>query len=185
MSFKKIVTPYYDYIVFVVVLLLSNALWKICVRGEDSLDAVVTLLGTDITSFFQIQMQHIAKQVFTIVHIFKPDISYDGLYTIFLARHHCIGIVWGCTPVKQAFIFLCLMLSVSPQSWHKTWYIPLGWAFIYGVNIWRIAIITIMIIPHPEWFEVLHTYIFKLFFYGIIFLMWLLWVKLNQHQTVS
>ena len=30
---------------------------------------------------------------------------------------------------------------------------------------------------HPEWFEVLHTYIFKYLFYGFFFLLWLIYDK--------
>jgi hypothetical protein len=28
---------------------------------------------------------------------------------------------------------------------------------------------------HPDWFELLHDYIFKYIFYGMLFLLWLWW----------
>jgi hypothetical protein len=30
---------------------------------------------------------------------------------------------------------------------------------------------------HPEWFDLLHEYIFKYLFYGMLFLLWVWWTE--------
>ena len=84
------------------------------------------------------------------------------------------------------FIWMCLILTVRradktiPASdiWiKKLWYIPLGWFCCYIFNMLRIFIIALIIEQHRNWFPVMHDYIFKYLFYGILFVMWLIFVE--------
>ena len=45
------------------------------------------------------------------------------------------------------------------------------------IFIVMIFAITMLIEFHPEWFNVLHTYIFKYIFYGLMFLLWVWYVE--------
>ena len=82
----------------------------------------------------------------------------------------------GCTSLKQWMHWLFLML-LFPGPWkHKIWYIPLGLIIIEFVNVVRIVGLTLTLIPWPTRFHFFHDYIFKTFFYFVIFLMWLIWV---------
>ena len=60
---------------------------------------------------------------------------------------------------------------------HKLWFIPFGWLCCYLFNILRIFIIALFIEHHPEWFHVLHDYIFKYLFYGMLFGLWVWFVE--------
>ena len=184
-------SPYYDYLVFAVTLLVSNGVWKLCLQGEDLLGAMVTCCGRDCTAFFEGQMRFIARRVFQYVSVFVSGLSYDGWYSIGLPSGRTMQIVWGCTPVKQVFIWLCLLAAARPHSWYKTGYALLGGSFLYGLNIIRITLLTLIDNAHHEWFELFHLYVFKYLFYGVIFLMWLLWVRLigkylqNRNSHIS
>ena len=93
-----------------------------------------------------------------------------------------------CASLKQWMHWLFLML-IFPGPWkHKAWYIPAGLVIIEWTNVVRICGILIMQILWPNihihllgqdinTFHLAHDYIFKLFFYLIIFLMWVLWVE--------
>ncbi len=189
-EFRK--SPYYDYLIFAVTLLVANGLWKWSVQGDDDLGATVTCLGIDCTMFFEGQMRFIAHRVFQYVSFFVSGVSYDGWYSIGLPSGRTMQVVWGCTPIKQIFIWLCLLASARPQSWYKIGYALLGGSLFYGLNIIRITLLTLITNAHFEWFEVFHFYVFKYLFYGVIFLMWLLWVRLigkylqnhNSHISV-
>ena len=82
-----------------------------------------------------------------------------------------------CASLKQWMHWLFLML-IFPGPWkHKAWYIPVGLVIIEWTNVVRICGVLLMQIPFPNSFHLAHDYIFKVFFYLVIFLMWMLWVE--------
>jgi exosortase/archaeosortase family protein len=139
-------------------------------------------------------------------HIFRIDLTtFSGTRLITaidskggLAR---VVIAPECASLKQWMHWLFLMI-LFPGPWkHKLWYIPAGLVIIEWTNVVRICGIMLMQIAWPDihihlfgndinTFHLAHDYIFKLFFYLIIFLMWMLWVekfynpslKTKQHE---
>ena len=82
-----------------------------------------------------------------------------------------------CASLKQWMHWIFLML-LFPGPWkYKLWYIPIGLVIIEWTNVIRICGILMMQIPWPNSFHIAHDYIFKVFFYLVIFLMWMLWVE--------
>ena len=82
-----------------------------------------------------------------------------------------------CASMKQWMHWLFLML-IFPGPWkHKLWYIPAGLVIIEWTNVVRICGVLLMQIPWPNSFHFAHDYLFKAFFYFVIFLMWVLWVE--------
>lgn len=82
-----------------------------------------------------------------------------------------------CASLKQWMHWLFLML-LFPGPWrHKAWYIPAGLVIVEWTNVVRVCGILIMqmVWPGPNTFHIAHDYVFKVFFYFIIFLMWVLW----------
>lgn len=176
-KFKEILAklnPYRDIIVFVVVLFASNALWKLMICGDDY-STVVTWFGIDVTAQFNALAQHIAYVSAAIASIFRDTVHWIAPNYIRFDSGSCITIVWSCTAIKQSFIWLCLMLTVSGNWKHRMWFIPMGWVCIYAFNILRITAIALIIEHHIELFDLMHTYIFKYLFYGMMFLLWVWW----------
>lgn len=166
--------PYYDIILFVVALLVANYFWKFTVLGDEGGDQV-TWFGIDISRPFDWMSQHIAHVVYWLIQLTNDGVSFAEPSTIRFATGTGTKIVWGCTGLKQSFIWIVIML-IARGSWkHKLWFIPLGLVFAYLFNILRITIIAIAIEHHPDWFEVLHDYVFKYIFYGMLFMLWLWW----------
>ena len=101
-----------------------------------------------------------------------------------------------CASLKQWIHWLFLML-LFPGPWkHKAWFIPAGLVIIEWTNVVRICGILIMQILWPDihirllgqdinTFHLAHDYIFKLFFYLIIFLMWVFWVEKIYNPTIT
>ena len=82
-----------------------------------------------------------------------------------------------CASLKQWMHGIFLMV-LFPGPWkHKLWYIPAGLVIIEWTNVVRICGVLMMQIPWPNSFHLAHDYIFKFFFYLVIFLMWVLWVE--------
>ena len=89
-----------------------------------------------------------------------------------------------CASLKQWMHWLFLML-LFPGPWkHKAWFIPAGLVIIEWTNVVRICGILLMQRqwPGPNTFHIAHDYVFKVFFYLVIFLMWVLWVELFKNK---
>ena len=170
--------PYRDVIVFAVTLLVANQLWKWMITGDETAGATEVLwLGMDVTALFDRIAQHTARVVYAMTSVFRDTLSLADGNLLRYANGHSTCIVWACTPVKQAFIWLCLMLTTAGEWRSKAWFIPLGWVLIYLFNILRIFAIVLVIEAHPELFTLLHTYILKYVFYGLMFLLWVVYVE--------
>lgn len=172
--------PYTDVLLFVAALFVSNGLWKLAVHGEEAYGAMVTCLGVDITGLFSALSEWTCDAAYSLLCLVTDSVYRFGKIGIGLDQVR-LQIVWSCTPVKQSFIFLCIMLAsrgYSSRDWlHKAWFIPMGWLLIVLINILRIVAIALLCAPHPEQFVFWHEYVMKYLFYGFIFLLWLSWQK--------
>ena len=173
-----------------VTLLVANYFWKFTMLGDED-GAVVTWFGMDVTAPFDCMARHIAAVVFWLVSLFRDTAFMPDDYTVRFATGSGSRIIWGCSGLKQSFIWLCLILTVVPWKdrslWlRKFWFIPLGWLCCYAFNILRIFLIAICIEQHPDWFHMLHDYIFKYLFYGMLFGLWVIFVeKIRPSSSAS
>jgi len=91
----------------------------------------------------------------------------------FLAR-----IVEGCNALSIIILFVSFIIAFA-QSFKKTvLYIFAGIVLIYAINILRIAILAIALYTYPEHQHLLHGVVFPGIIYGMVFLLWLIWVRL-------
>lgn len=189
-NMKAALRPYADVIIFMITLFAANYFWKWTVSGDENGD-LVTWLGWDVTAPFEFMACHIARVVYWLVSLFRDTAFMADEHTIRFVGGTGTSIIWGCTAIKQSFIWFWLIATVrpwivrfSPFTFHfspftlaKLWYIPLGWLCCYAFNILRIFLITLLIEHHPEWFHMLHDYIFKYLFYGMLFGLWVIFVE--------
>lgn len=169
--------PFRGIILFAVVLMVSNFIWKYNVLGDEeaNIHSTITLWGIDITAPFSSMAIHVATLSRTILNALGWDINLTAENALGYTNGNYVRVIWACTGLKQAYITLCILLFARGKWIHKLWFIPLTLAVVYCFNVFRIAFIAASIENHPEWFEFLHLYAFKYAFYGVIFLMWLLW----------
>ena len=168
-----------------VTLLAANYFWKFTVSGDENGD-LVTWFGVDITAPFEFMACHIASVVYWLVSLFRDTAFMTDPHTIHFTSGSGTTIIWGCTALKQSFIWFWLIATVRPWNFQlstinfqlsKLWYIPLGWLCCYLFNILRIFLIALFIEHHPEWFHLLHDYIFKYLFYAMLFGLWVIFVE--------
>jgi exosortase/archaeosortase family protein len=170
-------------VIFMCILFIANFIWKLSVRGDDA-DTQVLLFNTfDITAPFKFMVVHITKVVKTTLLLLGYHIHGRYVNEIFFDNHTYIVVIWGCTAIKQAFIFLCIMIFTQGPWKPKLWFVPLGLFIIYLFNILRIFLIALVVQSHPEHFYIFHEVILKYLFYGVIFLYWVIWEeKINQRR---
>ena len=123
-------------------------------------------------------------------HVFRIDITTISNMRSIAAPNNDGGwarviIAPDCACLKQWMHWLFLMI-LFPGPWkHKLWYIPAGLVIIEWTNAIRICGILMMQIPWPNSFHLAHDYVFKVFFYLVIFLMWVLWVEKFYNPSIK
>lgn len=165
-----------DVAIFVATLLIANCLWKFTITGDEA-DTAVVWLGIDITAPFDFLARHITSEVYWLISLFRDTCVLDSPTSYHFVSGVGTRIVWSCTPLKQSFIWLCLLLTTRGGWKNKLWFIPLGLVCVYLFNLIRIVSISLLTEFHPEWFNLLHTYVFKYLFYGMMFLLWVLFIN--------
>lgn len=86
-----------------------------------------------------------------------------------------VNIVWGCTGIKQIYIFFFVILFSRGIWWKKLFYFLSASSLLLVFNVIRISTVLLYIKDYPDSFSFLHDFVFKYLFYGLIFLLWLFW----------
>ncbi|KAF2507866.1 exosortase family protein XrtF [Flavobacterium zhairuonense] len=97
------------------------------------------------------------------------EVWYNNKYTI--------RIVEGCNAVSVIILFISFIIAFSGKLKTTLLFILFGALFIYVLNIFRIMFLTILLFRYPENEHFLHGVLFPLIIYGLVFLLWVIWVN--------
>ncbi|MDR0427728.1 MAG: exosortase/archaeosortase family protein [Dysgonamonadaceae bacterium] len=188
-------TPFKSIIYFLFLLFFFHFSWKIAIDGDRKGNQIF-LFGEEITIEW---LQHtfpewLANSAACFVHLFPgmKDLVVNGIRLVYPENVGTTAIVWGCTGVKQMMIFVgimvfykCFALIKNPNGkgyvfrflpyWNKLWYIPLGCIILTLYNIIRIGSISMLTRLYPDKFDFFHDGIFRYIYYGIVFILWVVW----------
>jgi exosortase/archaeosortase family protein len=176
--------PFQGVIVFVVVMFTANWFWKFFVH-DGIYDPIVTLWGINITAPFLSAQHEIVRVAGLVFELFNIPFALSHGSVFVFDNHQSTEIAWGCTGLKQAFIFTCIILFSRGLWKNKWWYILVGLAVVHATNVLRISIVGAVLNYNPDSFDLVHTYFFKYVFYFIIFLMWVLWEEVFCNKRVA
>jgi len=133
------------------------------------------------TGFHELEL-FMANQVFMpsawfVKHVIGYELNTYETTLYFLPDKGYIEVNGSCSGLKQFYQWLFLMI-LFPGPWKKKlWYIPLGMLVIHLENIFRIIVLSVILIHWPDQWNFLHDWVLRPFFYVVIFLMWVLWVE--------
>lgn len=86
-------------------------------------------------------------------------------------------VVEGCNSISVIILFISFIIAFAGNFKMTFLYVLAGSVLIYTVNLIRIAILSIGLYNYPWRREILHTVIFPLIIYGMVFLLWMFWVN--------
>lgn len=106
--------------------------------------------------------------------------------SMWFTNQHGVIVNLSCSGLKQFYQVLVLFV-LFPGPWkHKAWFIPMGFAVMFLVNVFRIIVLCVIMAWRPEYFEFSHTWILRPFFYVILFALWVWWVeKFRRKPQIS
>lgn len=88
-----------------------------------------------------------------------------------------LRLIEGCNGISIIILFIAFIIAFKGSIKHTVLFALVGSILIYILNIFRIVVLTIAMAKHPQYQDFLHQIIFPLFIYGIVFLLWIIWVN--------
>jgi exosortase/archaeosortase family protein len=123
------------------------------------------------------------QSVWIIDHVLHIPVSTNENRTILFQNRGFIAINESCSGLKPILQFVLLML-IFPGPWkHKAWFIPMGIVIVHLTNLFRITGLAVVTITIPEFWKFAHDYLFRPFFYVVIFFLWVWWTEKFRHRT--
>lgn len=92
-------------------------------------------------------------------------------------------VVEGCNSISVIILFVSFIAAFAGRFKSTFVYMLSGSVIIYVVNLLRIVILSIGLYNYPWRREELHTVIFPLIIYGMVFLLWMFWV--NRYSKLN
>ncbi len=134
-----------------------------------------------IKPFMDWAYEFMAHQVFVQSHWFDVHILGMDITTIdntmYFSNKGYISITAGCSGLKQFSQFAILMMLFRGPWKKKLWFIPLGVFIVHLTNLFRITGLSVVLLWQPDYWQFSHDYLFRPFFYVVIFFMWIWWVE--------
>jgi exosortase family protein XrtF len=102
---------------------------------------------------------------------------------LYINQTYLARIVEGCNAVSIIILFIAFIISFSEKLKKTVLFLFAGGILIYAINILRIAILAIAIYKYPEYTDTLHGVVFPAIIYGMVFFLWMIWVRMLPKTT--
>lgn len=102
---------------------------------------------------------------------------------LYVDNQYIARVIEGCNSISVIILFLAFIIAFSGPLKTTLIYGIVGGLLIYLTNIFRMAVIVIGVIKFPAQQETLHSLVFPAIIYGMVFLLWVLWV--NKFSTLK
>lgn len=134
--------------------------------GEFKTDSITRLVAKNTASLLQLFSDASILEDKPIANI---KLFYNDKY---VAR-----IIEGCNAMSVIILFISFVVAFSGKLKTTLLFILSGSVLIYVLNISRIALLAVALFHYPELEHILHGVIFPLFIYGVVFILWVIWVN--------
>ena len=113
----------------------------------------------------------IDSKSYTMPHLTEPTVKiiYRGKY---ISR-----IIEGCNAISVIILFISFVIAFTGKLKKTILFILFGSLVIHILNIGRIALLCVGLYHFPQYEHLMHSIIFPLMIYGVVFLLWVIWVN--------
>lgn len=134
--------------------------------GDNKIDSITT---------------QVAKNTKQLLEVFNQDFNYkfdkSQSYILFFYKQKSIArIIEGCNAINIIILFIAFLVSFTGKLKTTLLYILFGIISIYILNIFRIAILCVLLNYYPGYEDLLHRIFFPLIIYGFVFVLWIIWI---------
>lgn len=135
--------------------------------------------------------QMVASQTQTLLTLFDNDAQIESHPTepsvkIIYNGKYVSRIIEGCNALSVMILFVAFVVAFTGRWKQTLLFVLFGLLLIHLLNISRIALLSVALYHFPEQEQLLHAVIFPLIIYGVVFLLWVIWVnKFSTHATTT
>lgn len=124
----------------------------------------------------------VGNNVDQLMHLFNCDIKIfksiaNPYLEVWYNQKYTLRIIEGCNAVSVLILFVSFVIAFSGKFKTTLFFILFGVLTIYIMNVIRIALLTILLFHFPEKEHILHGVLFPLIIYGLVFILWIVWVN--------
>jgi exosortase family protein XrtF len=102
--------------------------------------------------------------------------EFESSFKIIYFSKYLARIVEGCNAISVIILFASFVFAFSAKFKITFLYIIFGSVLVFILNIFRIALLSIGLYNYPDYEEFLHNIVFPVVIYGIVFVLWIVWV---------
>lgn len=98
-------------------------------------------------------------------------------YRFFFEGKSVARIIEGCNAISVIILYVAFLIAFTGKLKPTLIFLFGGILLIYVLNISRIAALVLGLVYYPEYEYLMHDILFPLFIYGVVFFLWVLWVR--------
>ena len=107
--------------------------------------------------------------------ILVPDSIAQGML-LTIDNKYTVNIVEGCNSISVIILFIAFIIAFAENA---------GVVLIYIVNLLRIAILTVALYKYPQYENLLHSVVFPGIIYSMVFILWMIWVRMLKPNSAK
>lgn len=124
----------------------------------------------------------VANNTMQLLAVFQVDFKIQEIpnesFVMFLYNQQAIArMIEGCNAINIIILFVSFVVAFSGKLKPTLLFISAGSILIYTLNVVRIALLCSALFWFPEQKDLLHDIVFPLFIYGVVFMLWVIWVN--------
>jgi exosortase family protein XrtF len=172
-TLKKYLILYRPFLVFLAKFFLTYLVLTLIYQGylsrfdENSVDEITRFVAKNSEHFF----------TFFNVDFLTKEISGEPYMMLLYKGQYMARMIEGCNAISVIILFISFVVSFSGKLKPTLLYIFLGSFIVYILNVIRIGLLCIGLYWLPEQESLLHDVVFPLFIYGVVFILWVVWVN--------
>ncbi|MDX6181334.1 exosortase family protein XrtF [Flavobacterium sp. Fl-77] len=170
---KKYLVQYKPFLLFISIFFATYIFLTLVYKSylnlfeESEVDGITNLVGDHVKYIMQLFGADIR---------IEKNVS-ESFLEVWYNNVYFVRIVEGCNAVSIVILFISFVISFSGKWKSTVFFILFGVFFIYILNVIRIALLTVLLFRFPENQQFLHGVLFPLIIYGVVFILWIIWVN--------
>lgn len=132
--------------------------------------------------------QLVANQTVLFTRLFEDDVvallhENDPSVKILYKEKYVSRIIEGCNAISVIILFAAFVFAFSSSLKRTFLFILIGGVLVYILNVIRISLLLYALYYFPQYESLLHETVFPLFIYGVVFILWVVWVvKISGYE---
>ncbi len=101
----------------------------------------------------------------------------DTSIKLYYKNTYVSRVVEGCNAISIMILFISFVVAFSSKFKPTILFLIFGISLIHLFNVLRIAFLNVLIHNYPNQKQLLHSVVFPLIIYGLVFGLWVIWVN--------